>query len=153
MDGAAMQAVATARAFRSNPDRPLHLDSFFKDLVDFSKTPEIKEKLLLVKRLISEDLSPDVSALTIGQSVAVQESMPFAVYCFARYPASFEACIFCAVLNGGDRDTLGAMAGAISGAYLGADGIPDYWLDKLENLSYVEDLAFKLGDIYKEKDL
>ncbi|MFC1883832.1 ADP-ribosylglycohydrolase family protein [Thermodesulfobacteriota bacterium] len=151
MDGAAMQAMAIARALRSSPDCPFHLESFFKELVDSSKTPEIKEKMVLVYRLVSEDFSPDVSARTIGQTVAVQESMPFAVYCFARYPASFEECIFCAVLNGGDRDTLGAMAGAISGAFLGVDAIPDPWLKRLENFSYVEELALKLVDIYKEK--
>jgi len=44
-------------------------------------------------------------------------------------------------MNGGDRDTLGAMAGAISGAYLGIDAIPQSWKDKLENRTYLESLA------------
>ena len=59
-------------------------------------------------------------------------------------PKSFEECLYCAVLNGGDRDTLGAMACAISGAYLGVDGIPQSWIDKLENREYIEELASKL---------
>ncbi|MCP4666586.1 MAG: hypothetical protein GY849_09475 [Deltaproteobacteria bacterium] len=58
-----------------------------------------------------------------------------------RHPHSFEDCIFCAIMNGGDRDTLGAMAGAISGAYLGIGAVPRSWKDKLENRPYLEPLA------------
>jgi poly(ADP-ribose) glycohydrolase ARH3 len=76
--------------------------------------------------------------------VAVHESMPFAVYSFLRHPRSFEECLFCAVLNGGDRDTLGAMACAISGAYLGAGAIPQTWQRKLENCQQIERLALGL---------
>jgi len=50
-------------------------------------------------------------------------------------------------LNGGDRDTLGAMAGAISGAYLGLEAIPESWRRKLENRAYIEQLAFKLAEM------
>jgi len=38
--------------------------------------------------------------------------------------------LFWAFLNGGDRDTRWAMAGAISGAYLGTGAIPDLWRRK-----------------------
>jgi len=59
-------------------------------------------------------------------------------------PKSLEECLYCAALNGGDRDTLGAMACAISGAFLGVDGIPLSWIDKLENREYIEELASRL---------
>jgi len=77
----------------------------------------------------------------------VHESMPFAVYTFLRHPHSFEDCLFCAVLHGGDRDTLGAMACAISGAYLGVETIPPAWREKLENRQYIEELAVKLAEM------
>jgi ADP-ribosylglycohydrolase len=38
----------------------------------------------------------------------------------------------------------GAMACAISGAFLGVNGIPQSWIDKLENREYIEELASKL---------
>jgi ADP-ribosylglycohydrolase len=41
-------------------------------------------------------------------------------------------------------DTIGAMTGAISGAYLGASAIPNSWRRKLENDPYIEELAEKL---------
>ena len=65
-----------------------------------------------------------MTAQKLGQTVAAHESVPFAVYSFVRRPRSFEECLNCAVLNGGDRDTLGAMACAVSGAFLGVDSIP-----------------------------
>jgi len=73
--------------------------------------------------------------------------MPFALFSFLRHPTSFEDCLFCATLHGGDRDTLGAMACAISGAYLGIESIPQSWREKLENRSYIEDLALRLSEI------
>jgi ADP-ribosylglycohydrolase len=39
------------------------------------------------------------------------------------------------------------MACAISGAYLGIESIPKSWREKLENRSYIEDLALKLSEI------
>jgi poly(ADP-ribose) glycohydrolase ARH3 len=50
-------------------------------------------------------------------------------------------------LNGGDRDTLGAMACAISGAYLGVEALPQIWLKKLENRTYIQELTLKLTEI------
>jgi poly(ADP-ribose) glycohydrolase ARH3 len=49
-------------------------------------------------------------------------------------------------MNGGDRDTLGAMAGALSGAYLGLKAIPQSWHQKLENRNYIEQLASCLAE-------
>jgi len=100
--------------------------------------------MVLVRALIAGDVPPPDAARRLGRSVAVHESMPFAVYAFLRHPQAFEECLFCAVLHGGDRDTLGAMACAVSGAYLGVEAIPPAWRAKIENRSHIEDLADKL---------
>jgi poly(ADP-ribose) glycohydrolase ARH3 len=68
-----------------------------------------------------------------------------AIFSFLRHPDSFERCLFSAILNGGDRDTLGAMACALSGAYLGAAAIPAPWWNRLENREMIEDLARQLA--------
>jgi len=39
---------------------------------------------------------------------------------------------------------VGAVARAISGAYLGIESIPDSWKEKLENMPYIEELAKEL---------
>ena len=103
--------------------------------------------MLLVLKLITADTPPSFAAEQLGRTVAVDESLPFALYSFLCHPKSFEDCLFCATLNGGDRDTLGAMACAISGAYLSIESIPRSWRQNLENRSYIQDLALRLSDI------
>ena len=147
MDGAAVQALAVARAVELDPAEEFLMEVFIHNEIDMARTDEIREKMVLVKGLIGSDASPESAAYRIGRSVAVHESMPFALFSFLRHYHSFEDCIYCAILNGGDRDTLGAMAGAISGAYLGVDAIPQSWKDKLENRTYLESLARSMAKI------
>jgi poly(ADP-ribose) glycohydrolase ARH3 len=144
MDGAAVQAWAVASAVKLDPQQAFPLEGFVQGLIDFARTPEIQTKMKLIQKLITEEVSPNAAADELGRSVAVHESMPFAIYSFLKYPKSFEACLFCAILHGGDRDTLGAMACAISGAYLGIEAIPHVWRQKLENRASIEDLASEL---------
>ncbi len=63
----------------------------------------------------------------------------------------FEAVVMTAVNAGGDTDTIGAMAGALAGAYYGYSSIPAAWLDPLENSAkgrdYVAALAEELARI------
>jgi len=145
-DGAAVQARAVSLAVKLDPKETFPLKLFINELIDFAKTPEIREKIQLVKKLIAANKPPSLAAEQLGRTVAVHESLPFALYAFLRHPRSFEDCLFCATLNGGDRDTLGAMACAISGAYLGIGSIPQSWRQKLENRSYIEALALRLSE-------
>jgi poly(ADP-ribose) glycohydrolase ARH3 len=147
VDGAAVLAWAIAQAVKLDPQEPFPFETFSQGLVDFARTPEIRDKMVLVRALLAEDVPPPDAAQRLGRSVAVHQSMPFAVYAFLRHPKSFEVCLFCAILNGGDRDTLGAMACAVSGAYLGIEAISQAWRDKLENRQHIEELALKLVEM------
>lgn len=146
-DGAAVQARAVSLAVKLDPKETFPLKVYVNELIGFAKTPEIEEKIESVQKLINDNATPSFAALQLGRTVAVHESLPFALYSFLRHPKSFEDCLFCATLNGGDRDTLGAMACAISGAYVGVESIPQLWIQKLENRSYIEDLALRLSEI------
>jgi poly(ADP-ribose) glycohydrolase ARH3 len=147
IDGAAVQAKAVSLAVVLDPGREFSSEEFIKKLADFARTQEMKEKLLTVRQLIDADVTSSYASERLGRSVEVHESLPFALYSFLRHPGSFEDCLFCAILNGGDRDTLGAMACAVSGACLGIEAIPQEWRQKLENSPYIESLARKLLSI------
>lgn len=147
IDGSAIQAKAVALAVDLDPENEFSPDEFLNGLIDFTRTPQMKSRLLLVQRLIAENVSPVWAAQQIGRSVSAHESVPFSIYSFLLYPRSFENCLFCSILNGGDRDTLGAMAGAISGAYLGVEALPQTWLQKLENRAFIQGLALKLMEL------
>jgi poly(ADP-ribose) glycohydrolase ARH3 len=146
IDGAAVLAQAVAQAATLAPQEPFPFEPFCRRLVAFACTAEIRDKMALVQTLVSDQVPPPEAAWRLGQGVAVYESLPFALYAFLRHPQSFEACLLCAALNGSDRDTLGAMAGAVSGAYLGVEAIPRDWREKLENRQYIERLAHNLAE-------
>jgi poly(ADP-ribose) glycohydrolase ARH3 len=147
MDGAAIQARAVSLAVRLDPEESFPLSEFVDALIDLARTREMEEKIRLVKTSMIANTPPSLAAEQLGRTVAVHESLPFAFYSFLRHPKLFEDCLFCATLNGGDRDTLGAMACGISGAYLGIEAINQSWRHKLENRSYIEDLALRLSEL------
>ncbi|UCG63611.1 MAG: ADP-ribosylglycohydrolase family protein [Deltaproteobacteria bacterium] len=146
IDGAAVQAKAIALAVKLDPREAFPREVFIDTLIGFAGTPEMKEKIRDVRDLLMNRVHPSAAAQQLGRTVAVHESLPFALYSFLRHPKSFEDCLFCAILHEGDRDTLGAMACAISGAYVGIKAIPESWREKLENRLYIEDLALRLSE-------
>jgi poly(ADP-ribose) glycohydrolase ARH3 len=147
IDGAAVQSKAVALAVQHDPEDASPSDAFVQHLLGLARTSQMKDKIREVGDLISSRADPSVAAQRLGRTVAVHESQPFALYSFLRHPESFEDCLSCAILNGGDRDTLGAMACAISGAYLGIKAIPNSWIEKLENRSYIGQLASQLAEM------
>jgi poly(ADP-ribose) glycohydrolase ARH3 len=144
VDGAAVLAKASAQALLLQPRESFHYEAFLSGLLSFARTDIIREKLKEVGRLLEENAVPEQASGALGRGVAVQDSLPFAIYSFLRHPQSFERCLCCAVLNGGDRDTLGAMACAVSGAYLGEQALIRSWLEKLENRTLIRELAVGL---------
>jgi poly(ADP-ribose) glycohydrolase ARH3 len=113
-DGAAIQAAAVAMVLPLNPRKPFPRDTFLRRILKLAKTAELKERLSLVRNLLKGKVPAPEAANILGKSVKINESLPFALYAFLSQPHSFENCLLGAVLSGGDRDTLGAMAGAIS---------------------------------------
>jgi poly(ADP-ribose) glycohydrolase ARH3 len=75
-------------------------------------------------------------------SLRAIESMPPAIGAFV-FTGSFRDAVVLAVNLGGDTDTIGAMAGAIAGAYYGHSNIPLEWLDPLENGTKGRDYVIK----------
>jgi poly(ADP-ribose) glycohydrolase ARH3 len=147
MDGAAIQAAAVARALALDPGEGFTPSDFLQELTGLTRTPEIRSKIAAIDALIRDGASAEEAAGALGRTVAVHESMPYALYSFLTRPGSFEACLFRAVLHGGDRDTLGAMACALSGAYLGLESLPGAWIERLENRDYIRELAITLADM------
>lgn len=70
-------------------------------------------------------------------------AMRVGLRCMAS-PASFEETLVRVVMQGGDTDTNGAVAGAVMGARLGVDAIPSRWLAYVPNRDYINSLAERL---------
>lgn len=57
-----------------------------------------------------------------------------------------EEAVVAAVNRGGDADTVGAVSGAVAGARFGAEALPNRWLDQLEGVDRLHELAVGLAD-------
>jgi poly(ADP-ribose) glycohydrolase ARH3 len=145
IDGAAVQAAAIAQTIGLNYQRPFSPQTFVEKLAALARTTEFKGSLARIPQLIEQDIDAAEAAASLGGGIAAHESVPFALYSFLKHPHSFLETVLCSVLNGGDRDTMGAMAGALCGGYLGVEAIPPEWRQKLENNQHIETLARELA--------
>jgi ADP-ribosylglycohydrolase len=134
-------AVAISGAVAlSLQDKRINAESFISTLAAWTKTiePLFASEL---KRLIEWlSMPPEEAAAFIanagfdpeyiddeewkGMSAFVVSSVLWSLYSFLRTPDDYWETIYTAISAGGDTDTTAAMAGAISGAYLGIGAIP-----------------------------
>ena len=136
IDGAMLMAAAVALAVGAESlDRGL----FFAELGRRAETEEFQWQLRTAGRLAPDD------SITFGNSLEAHRSVTTAITCFAFSPDSYEQAVARAIAMGNDTDTLAAMAGALSGAYLGAGVLPDKVLARLEDgakgRTYIEGVA------------
>jgi poly(ADP-ribose) glycohydrolase ARH3 len=143
-EGAALQACAVALALNTPSDEDIDKEAFLSKLQNFIPDQLYKEKIAQIRELLGEQDEPKVVAL-LGNGIEAPRSVPTAIYCFLRQPQSYKDTVIYAISLGGDTDTIAAMAGAISGAYLGIEAIPSEWRAKLENREYIEALAENLA--------
>jgi ADP-ribosylglycohydrolase len=96
--------------------------------------------------------SPDQLA-SLGNRIEALHSVPTAIASFGLTPESYEETIGNVILLGGDTDTLAAMAGALSGAYLGIGRLPSRLLELLEHspkgAAYLKELSGQLMAVYR----
>lgn len=133
-----------AQALTLDSSQPPEPHAFLAAIAPPNLAPALERKLAKIEFLLARETAPPEAIPSLGSGIRVNESPPFALYAFLRHPCSFEDCLWCAILNGGDRDTLGAMAGALSGALLGIEAILAAWRAKLENSTSIEILALDL---------
>jgi ADP-ribosylglycohydrolase len=75
-----------------------------------------------------------VARLGNGSAVTAPDTVPFALWCAARYLVSYEAALWATVSGLGDRDTTCAIVGGIVVMYAGVESIPAEWLGHREQI-------------------
>lgn len=131
--GAALQALSAREALeRGAVGEPAGPRTFVDAVRDaWDGWPEELEEAL---RWVGEngDAGPDEAARELGTGARASASVPAALWAFLSRWEDPEEAIVRAVNLGGDADTIGAMAGALAGAYHGADALPARWVEALE---------------------
>lgn len=102
-------------------------------------------------RIKNKDLEGEIEdkvgwiACTFSRDVSAIGAVPPAIAAFL-FNRNFHDTVVTAVNCGGDTDTIGAMAGAIAGAYYGFSSFPLEWLSCLENAEKGRDYVVSLGE-------
>lgn len=95
-----------------------------------------------------EQPAEDLPYSLVNVESSVLELIPTAVGIFLIFRHSLEEAVCAAARSGGDTDTVACLVGALSGAYHGASGIPQRWLDKLEGRERLEKAADALAKLW-----
>jgi poly(ADP-ribose) glycohydrolase ARH3 len=140
IEGAQLQALAIGAATRMERfDRR----TFFEAITAACTSAEFRGKVERASQLTS---ASELAAL--GNGIEALESVVTSIASFALEPESFESAISNVIFLGGDTDTLAAMTGAISGAYLGLERLPQRLVKLVETSPkgrlYMLDLADEL---------
>jgi poly(ADP-ribose) glycohydrolase ARH3 len=151
--GACLQAIAIRWAISCRTQgAELDAKSFLKSL----KLAGPKEYLDALG-WIADNLAatPEEAANHLGTGAKASCSVSAALWAVLSSPQDPEMAIIRAVNLGGDTDTLGAMAGAVAGAYHGGEALPHRWTRALEEgdkgKEYVLELADRLLDMATEE--
>lgn len=82
----------------------------------------------------------------LGEGWVGEEALAVSLFCvLATAGIDVEHCLWNAVGNRGDSDSMGSIAGQIWGAYFGERAFPSKWLEKLELRSVIEEIADDLA--------
>jgi len=109
-----------------------------------------KEEILL-NHGIRDLCSPGLQGIALGDYLTkpaseilgsgyVVKSLEASLWCFAN-SNNFESAILTAANLGNDADTTAAITGQVAGAFYGASGIPEGWLERLCMVKEIEGLA------------
>ena len=126
-EGAVLQAVAVAVAALSH-GQTLSGSGFLLAVGGESGLREYTSRYEGAAHMVEKDLDPRRVVDKLGNGFSALGSVVTAAACFAREPESFEGAVALAASLGGNATSIASMTGAIAGAYLGADAVPERWV-------------------------
>ncbi len=80
----------------------------------------------------------------------VVDTLEAALWCLLN-TGDYRKCVLKAVNLGGDTDTVAAVVGGLAGIHYGLPGIPDAWLDGLQNKRMLDDCCDRLAAFTKRR--
>lgn len=123
--GAVAVAVAAAAAVRGEAD-------LFGPVLEHTPPGLTRDGLVRARGLKASSPEEAAAVLGSGQQVTAQDTVPFCLWCAARYRESYVECFWSTLAGGGDRDTTCAITGGI--VALSAGDLPEEWVARREGL-------------------
>ncbi len=130
--GALAIAAATAFAARcggmiDQPDEPIQS---IRAVVDDTELLNLLDQVAehLARNSTAAEFARDLG-LERGVTGYIYHTVPVALFCWLRHRGDFHASVEQSIRLGGDTDTVAGIVGALAGATVGSNGIPQKWLD------------------------
>lgn len=120
------------------------LNEFIPAVLDFTKgiSSEFTECIEKVRECMEWE-NEEKALDYLGEGWIGPEATALALYCL-KYPNDYKKTVIRGANTNGDSDSIACIAGAISGAYLGIDGIPTEWVQSIEKKDYLYKLAVRI---------
>jgi ADP-ribosyl-[dinitrogen reductase] hydrolase len=122
-------ALSMTMSKEEKPDVPAFLDV----LKGFGSDDEWQRLVTTIRRSLAEGRSVAEFAVEMGAADGVSgyvyQTVPVALYSWLANWGDFRKTLSDALDCGGDTDTVGAIAGALAGAVVGEEEIPQEWID------------------------
>ena len=151
IEGARLVAVSTSSAL----DR-LDTSEFLQRVINSCESKDYMTRMSQAAQWIEgqESIDSKTVSMKLGNGMAAIDSCVTAIYVALRFLNSeFSAMIGFINKCSGDTDTIGAMAGAIWGAFNGLMGLSHLDVDRLEAASEIKGIATKLFELAPNKTL
>lgn len=107
----------------------------------------------LIRKALALTRDPEMTplaAMTVLACTTAAECVAGAVYAATIHPANFDEAMIVSVNHSGRSCAVGALTGGILGARLGAEALPEFYLESLECGTYLQELAQDLHDCRQE---
>ena len=130
-------AVAVAYGLRLLMRRELPPEMLIDEVLAFIDEDNVARHLRSARKLLDAGADPDAALDQLGTSGYVAETVASAFYLFSHFNAGFEETVVAAANAGGATSSIGAISGALAGAWTGAEKLPAHLVDGLDGRMYM----------------
>ncbi len=139
----------------AEPEKPMaqHFLQAARAVTEVFDLPEAAMVAKLIERAVALSKDPELSPLAaismLGCTTAA-ECLAGAVYACVIHPANFDEGMIVSVNHSGRSAAVASLTGAFLGAKLGAEALPEFYLESLEQVDILCELA---EDMTRQKQL
>ncbi len=121
-----------------------------EQLVAFDSHKELLQHLESALELFINQASVEESVPKLGKGISAAEVLSISVFCSLKHVFEFLEGVQAAVKQSGASTSSGLVTGAILGALLGFEALPDNWSSSVENSQEIIEISEDMYKVFKQ---